>query len=730
MCRRPTILRRLSSRATQGIAAFFSPVKKEELVCSSNHKTLKLKKKSDSYHEGHHYTIFVNPVILVGVFLSFVSIAFCAGCFARISMISNSVSQRTSSSRQHLNLSVTKDLSVKQLPPPTVIPGKEVPPTTYTFEHFPVEGSRTSHDLHLDRSLDDEHERGSMQHARTSTEDSSGDSSDDDDDSNDEDEEKSDPTEGLHLPAGQHLLVDIKNVDPVFLNSEVRLAEAMIKLVDESKLTLLSYHCHGLVPVGVSCAGVLLESHVAFHTWPTEGVISMDLFTCGSGKLIPTLPSIQQLFGVKAANDDADDPIMLWSHKLRGFRKGFVPGYNFDLNPLDSDLGADILGSHDFDIKKPLVSAETDYQTVDVYEVLDSATSRLSDYYKSLEDDGSYESLHPEFFAPDKVLLLDGRVQSTRYGDAPYHESIVHPAMITHPNPKRVAVIGGGEGATVREILKHSTLEKVVMIEIDEGVVNLSTKHLPEWQDCSSIAHHDGCAEWCFDDERAELRVEDALAYFNDNFGSSSRFKSSTEHEARFDVVIMDCLDPNDDHPFATVLYTDDGYINSLYGALTDDGVLVVQVGEAAEIGNAADENDSFKNRSTMMKMLDAIGFKSIHIYEESHCEFGAPWTTLIAFKSVEARKRWYRSPAAVELDLSRRILPTKDGKTSLRYFDGATMKSYQMPSRAFEDIYCLQQDKPEECSDKVRFGLGKEINVSSAYSPVFERHFADVTLS
>jgi len=357
----------------------------------------------------------------------------------------------------------------------------------------------------------------------------------------------------------------------------------------------------------VSCVGVLLESHVAFHTWPMEGVISMDLFTCGSGKLIPTLPSIQQLFGVRAKEEEVEEPTMMWSHKLRGFRKGFVPGYNFDLNPLDCDLGAVILGSHDYDIKKPLVSAaETDYQTVDVYEVMQPHRRRLSDYYKSLEDDGSYESLHPEFFAPDHVLLLDGRVQSTRYGDAPYHESIVHPAMITHPNPKRVAVIGGGEGATVREILKHSTLEKVVMIEIDEDVVTLSTKYLPEWQDCSSIAHHEGCAEWCFDDERADLRVEDALAYFNDNFGSSS----SVGHNAQFDVVIMDCLDPNDDHPFAKVLYTDDGYISSLYGALTDDGILVVQVGEAAFIGDAADETGSFENRSNMIKMLEAIGFK------------------------------------------------------------------------------------------------------------------------
>ncbi len=367
----------------------------------------------------------------------------------------------------------------------------------------------------------------------------------------------------------------------------------------------------GLVPVGVSCAGVLLESHVAFHTWPTEGVISMDLFTCGSGKLIPTIPSIQQLFGVKAAHEDADDPTMLWSHKLRGFREGFVPGYNFDLNPLDSDLGAEILGSHDVDIKNPIISAaETDFQTVDIYEILDPAYRRLSDYYKSLEDDGSYESLHPEFYAPDLMLLLDGRIQSTRYGDAPYHESIVHPAMITHPNPKRVAVIGGGEGATVREILKHSTLEMVVMIEIDEGVVDLSTKYLPDWQDCSSIAHHEGCDEWCFNDERADLRIEDALAYFNDNFGSSSRSGPSSKHDAQFDVVIMDCLDPNDDHPFAKVLYTDDGYINSLYGALTDDGILVVQVGEAANIDDHADENGSFENRSTMIKMLDTIGFK------------------------------------------------------------------------------------------------------------------------
>ena len=67
----------------------------------------------------------------------------------------------------------------------------------------------------------------------------------------------------LHLPTGQHLLVDIKHVDASFLNLEERLATAMVELINASKLTLLSYHCHSLMPMGVSCAGVLLEGNVS-----------------------------------------------------------------------------------------------------------------------------------------------------------------------------------------------------------------------------------------------------------------------------------------------------------------------------------------------------------------------------------------------------------------------------------------------------------------------------------
>jgi S-adenosylmethionine decarboxylase proenzyme len=122
----------------------------------------------------------------------------------------------------------------------------------------------------------------------------------------------------VHLPAGQHLLVDIENVNGTFLNSEEILALAMLELIDECGLTLLSYHCHKMFPLGVSCAGILLESHISFHTWPNEGVITLDLYTCGPKSLLPIIPVVERLFAVPRGGEE-DQPNMVWAHKIRGF---------------------------------------------------------------------------------------------------------------------------------------------------------------------------------------------------------------------------------------------------------------------------------------------------------------------------------------------------------------------------------------------------------------------------
>jgi S-adenosylmethionine/arginine decarboxylase-like enzyme len=133
-------------------------------------------------------------------------------------------------------------------------------------------------------------------------------------------EEKEEDTQiSKHDYKGMHLLMDIEYVDSDFLNSEERLSNAMVDLAKQIGLTLLSYHCHGLSPNGVSCAGVLLEGHIAFHTWPKDGVIALDLFAFGNETLLSFVPSVEKLFGIPQADGAGQEPHSVWAHKLRGF---------------------------------------------------------------------------------------------------------------------------------------------------------------------------------------------------------------------------------------------------------------------------------------------------------------------------------------------------------------------------------------------------------------------------
>jgi spermidine synthase len=118
--------------------------------------------------------------------------------------------------------------------------------------------------------------------------------------------------------------------------------------------------------------------------------------------------------------------------------------------------------------------------------------------------------------------------------------------MFAHRNPKRVAIVGGGEGATLREVLKHNTVEKVVMIDIDEKMVQLSRQYLPFWSDCSMLANS---AESCFNDPRVETYYVDAFQWFIERFSGDNDVDGDEEMESmqkskedRFDVIIMDVL--------------------------------------------------------------------------------------------------------------------------------------------------------------------------------------------
>lgn len=146
-----------------------------------------------------------------------------------------------------------------------------------------------------------------------------------------------------------------------------------------------------------------------------------------------------------------------------------------------------------------------------------------------------------------RMLVLDGTVQTTIGDEFIYHEMITHIPLFTHDCPKKALVVGGGDGGTVREILKHPQIEKAVLVEIDGRVVEVSKKYLPEIS----------CA---LDDSRVEVNIVDGIKYVK-------------EHKGEFDVIIVDSTDPVGP---ATGLFSRE-FFSAIFDALNEDGIFVAQ---------------------------------------------------------------------------------------------------------------------------------------------------------
>lgn len=156
-----------------------------------------------------------------------------------------------------------------------------------------------------------------------------------------------------------------------------------------------------------------------------------------------------------------------------------------------------------------------------------------------------------------RALILDGVLQSAAQDEAIYHEALVHPALFAHDQPRQIAVLGGGEGATIREVLRHPLVQSLTMVDLDKELVALCRQYLPEF----------GGNAW--EDPRLRLIHSDARAWL------------TTQPDSGLDVVIMDITDPLEGGP-AFFLFTQEMF-RLVQTKLRPGGMMSVQAGSAGQ---------------------------------------------------------------------------------------------------------------------------------------------------
>ena len=259
-----------------------------------------------------------------------------------------------------------------------------------------------------------------------------------------------------------------------------------------------------------------------------------------------------------------------------------------------------------------------------------------------------------------KTLITDGKTQSAEFDEFAYHESLVHPVLLnfkhfTGRSAKTVFIGGGGELATAREILRHPQVEKVIMVDLDEKVIDVSVKYLPEWG-----------GETVKNDPRLELIIGDAYAYL-----------LNEAKDIVFDVIILDISDPIEAGP-GIMLYTKELYQHAAT-LLSPGGVFATQAGMADGVPpphSDAGEKDTIcfgPIRNTLAEV-----FRCVLPYTQTIPSFGSDWGFVMAFNPLDNKnegkdgaQEWARMDPQTIDDLIEQSI--RGGEQSLRMYDGIT---------------------------------------------------------
>ena len=341
----------------------------------------------------------------------------------------------------------------------------------------------------------------------------------------------------MSIALGNHILVEFMNCDPHIMNDVVAIERDMVGAAQKAGATVINSTFHHFSPYGVSGVVVIQESHLAIHTWPEYGYAAVDLFTCGEMDAWISFDFLKECFGAK-------------SYSAIEMKRGSV----------------NLLTRNNFDISTMRQKA-AEWRNPEFYTRNVWFTDKDDDQALSLRFTGEvfFDVQSPfqrvrilESYKYGKMLALDDMVMTTEDDEFHYHEMISHPAMFTLENAKNILVIGGGDGGTVREILRHEGVEKVTMVEIDGAVIDSCKEFLP------------GIAA-AFENPKLELIVDDGIAFLKNAKANS------------YDLIIVDGSDPVGP---AEGLFSVEFYTNC-YNALKNTGMLVAQ-GESPKFNEKA----------------------------------------------------------------------------------------------------------------------------------------------
>lgn len=380
---------------------------------------------------------------------------------------------------------------------------------------------------------------------------------------------------------GLHLIGDLNGCrcDPKLLLDGAQFAELCLQMVRNAGLTVMDSTFKQFEGSGFTGTVVLAESHLAIHTWPERQGLTLDIYVC---------------------NYSGDN-----SAKARALFQALVDHFQ----PTEAATHEIDRGEHR--LMEPLNDSTGFYI---------NATRQIGEWQTRFQKLAIYDTPHY-----GKLFRLDGFNMTSEKDEFVYHENLIHPAATAHAGLKNVLIIGGGDGGSSEEVLKHPSVEKVTMVEIDADVVRVAKEHFG--------AVHNGV----FDNPKLQVLIEDGMRFVH-------------ETKERFDLIVLDLNDPMGP---AEPLYTTD-FFQRCRQVLAPGGALTLHLGSPVAQGPQVAE---------LTARLASV-FRSVRPYTMFVPLYGSLWAMACASDKLD--------PKAFTADeIDRRIEQRK--LIQLQYYNGET---------------------------------------------------------